>query len=72
MLAVLLILLVVLALVMALSMFGAGPSWVRRRTVVYRPRARRRVVAEPVERVVEEPVERVVERPAARRTDIDE
>jgi hypothetical protein len=51
MLAVLLILLVVLALVMALSLFGAGPSWVQRRTVVHRrPLRRRTVVEEPVTR----------------------
>jgi len=68
--AVLIILAVILVLVMAFSMFGSGPSRVRRRTVIERPLRRRRVVEEPVvrERVVEEPVvrERVVEDPPRR------
>ena len=67
--AVLIILAVILVLVMAFSMFGSGPSRVRRRTIIERP-VRRRVVEEPVvrERVVEEPVvrERVVEDPPRR------
>lgn len=60
--AVLIILAVLLLVVIGMSLMGAGPSRVRRRTVVERP-ARRRVVEEPVrERVVEEPVhEQVVE-----------
>ena len=61
--AILITLAVVLVLVMGLSLMGAGPSRVRRRTVVERP-VRRRVVEEPVtrERVVEEPpTRRVVE-----------
>ena len=54
--AILIILAVVLVLVIGMSLMGAGPSRVRRRTVVERP-VRRRVVEEPVvrERVVEEP-----------------
>lgn len=60
--AVLIILAVLLLVVIGMSLMGAGPSRIRRRTVVERP-ARRRVVEEPVrERVVEEPVhEQVVE-----------
>lgn len=68
--AVLIILAVILVLVMAFSMFGSGPSRVRRRTIIERPVRRRRVVDEPVarERIVEEPVvhERVVEDPPRR------
>lgn len=68
--AVLIILAVILVLVMAFSMFGSGPTRVRRRTIVERPVRRRRIVEEPVvrERVVEEPVvrERVVEDPPRR------
>ena len=61
--AVLIILAVILVLVMAFSMFGSGPSRVRRRTIIERPVRRRRVVEEPVvrERVVEDPPRRVVE-----------
>ena len=60
--AVLIILAVILVLVMAFSMFGSGPSRVRRRTIMERP-VRRRVVEEPVvrERVVEDPPRRSVE-----------
>ncbi len=60
--AVLIILAVILVLVMAFSMFGSGPSRVRRRTIIERP-VRRRVVEEPVvrERVVEDPPRRYVE-----------
>lgn len=70
---VLIILAVVLVLVIGMSLMGAGPSRVYRRTVVERPVRRRTVVEEPVvrERVVDEPAvgERVVEeRPAPRRT----
>jgi hypothetical protein len=69
--AVLIILAVILVLVIGMSLMGAGPSRVYRRTVVERPVRRRRVVEEPVvrERVVEEPAarERVVEEPPSRR-----
>ena len=65
------ILAVILVLVIGMSLMGAGPSRVYRRTVVERPVRRRRVVEEPVvrERVVEEPAarERVVEEPPSRR-----
>jgi len=59
--AILIILAVVLVLVIGMSVMGAGPSRIRRRTVVERP-VRRRVVEEPVtrERVVEEPPNRRV------------
>jgi len=71
--AVLIILAVILVLVIGMSLMGAGPSRVYRRTVVERPVRRRRVVEEPVvrERVVEEPAarERVVEEPPSRPVD---
>ncbi len=71
--AVLIILAVILVLVIGMSLMGAGPARVYRRTVVERPVRRRRVVEEPVvrERVVEEPVtrERVVEEPPSRPVD---
>lgn len=55
--AVLIVLAVLLLLVIGMSLMGAGPSRVRRRTVVERPVVRERVVEEPVrERVVERPV----------------
>jgi CHASE3 domain sensor protein len=59
MLTVLVILAVLLVVVMAISLMGAGPSRiVRRRTIVERRPVRRRVVDEPVrERVVEEDTE---------------
>jgi hypothetical protein len=65
-LTVLIILAVVLVVVMAISLMGAGPSRViRRRTIVERRPATRRVVEEPVaEGVVEE---RVVDEPPATR-----
>ena len=67
--AVLIILAVILVLIMGMSLMGAGPSRVQRRTVVERPV--RRVVEEPVvrERVVEEPARGYVveERPATTR-----
>jgi hypothetical protein len=47
MLAVVIVLVVVLALVMAIGMYGAGPSRVRRR-VVFTPARRRRTVVEDV------------------------
>jgi hypothetical protein len=50
---------------MGMSLMGAGPSSIRRRTIVERP-ARRRVVEEPVVR------ERVVERPVAREEVVEE
>jgi hypothetical protein len=61
--AILIILAVVLVLVMGMSLLGAGPSRVRRRTVVERP-VRRRVVEEPV---VRERVGRGAGHPAPRR-----
>jgi hypothetical protein len=71
--AVLIILAVILVLVIGMSLMGAGPGRVYRRTVVERPTRRRRVVEEPVvrERVVEEPAvrERVVEEEPGRRVD---
>jgi CHASE3 domain sensor protein len=59
MLTVLVILAVLLVVVMAISLMGAGPSRiVRRRTIVERRPVRRRVVDEPLrERVVEEDTE---------------
>jgi hypothetical protein len=62
--AILIVLAVVLVLVMAMSLMGAGPSRIRRRTVVERPA--RRVVEEPVVR------ERVVERPVVREEVVEE
>ncbi|MGH8968610.1 MAG: hypothetical protein ACRDV1_01535 [Actinomycetes bacterium] len=43
---VLILLAVLLVVVMAVSLVGAGPSWVRRRTIVERPAGRRRVIVE--------------------------
>jgi CHASE3 domain sensor protein len=59
MLTVLVILAILLVVVMAISLMGAGPSRiVRRRTIVERRPVRRRVVDEPLrERVVEEDTE---------------
>lgn len=72
--AVLIILAVILVLIMGMSLMGAGPSRIQRRTVVERPVRRRTVVEEPVrEHVVEEPArERVVEeRPGTTRRYVD-
>jgi hypothetical protein len=48
MLAVLIVLVAVLVLVMGITLFGAGPSRVRRRVVYAPARRRRRVVTEDV------------------------
>lgn len=72
--AVLIILAVILVLIMGMSLMGAGPSRIQRRTVVESPVRRRTVVEQPVrERVVDEPVrERAVEeRPGTSRRYVD-
>ncbi|MGZ4730490.1 MAG: hypothetical protein ACXWB2_22470 [Acidimicrobiales bacterium] len=57
--AVLILLAAVLALVVATGLLGAGPTRVRRRTIIERPVRRRTIVERPVRRrrIVEEAVE---------------